>query len=76
MLWHLLLWRLQQVDDPDTLLLLQSSLRDPPLTDLERLAPRLAAVFGSDHVRRVILRELDADPGSEEAMRKMLERYR
>ena len=59
MLWHLLTPRLRGADE-QMLRLLETSIRPcQPHADLERLAPHLIAVFGVDHTRAVVQRELN-----------------
>jgi hypothetical protein len=46
--------------DEQMLVLLETSIRPcQSATDLERLAPHLTAVFGADHARAAVLRELN-----------------
>jgi hypothetical protein len=59
MIWHLLTPRLRGADE-QMLVLLETSIRPcQSATDLERLAPHLTAVFGADHARAAVLRELN-----------------
>ena len=59
MIWHLLTPRLRSADER-TLVLLETSIRPcQSATDLERLTPHLTAVFGADHARAAVLRELN-----------------
>lgn len=74
MLWHALTPRLR-VADEQMLLLLETSIRPcQPHADLERLAPHLAAVFGAEHARAAVQRELSktTNPRQRRELQKLL----
>jgi hypothetical protein len=81
MLWHLHMPRLlpqAPALDDDTLLQLQSAIRQPmPWVDIDRLAPQLARAFGAAHVRDVIEREFAklTTAGQRQEMAKLLEKF-
>ena len=67
LLWQALGPRLDEIDDREVLLLLQSNLRSPQAwIDLERLMPHLRRVLGDGIARRIAQRELDAATESED----------
>ena len=74
MLWHLLTPRLRGADER-MLVLLETSIRPcQPHADLARLAPHLTAVFGADHTRAAVQRELDrtTNPRRRRDLQKLL----
>ncbi len=74
MLWHLLTPRLR-VADERMLVLLETSIRPcQPHADLERLAPHLTAVFGVDHTRAAVQREMNrtTNPRQRRELQKLL----
>jgi hypothetical protein len=75
MVWHMFTPRLRGADQ-QMLLLLESSIRPcQSSTDLERLTPHLTAVFGADHARSAVLRELNrtTNPRRRRELQKLLE---
>ena len=74
MLWHLLTPRLRGADERMLLLLETSIRRCQPHADLERLAPHLTAVFGADHTRAAVQRELNrtTNPRHRRELQKLL----
>ena len=78
MLWHIMGRRLRGLTDEAALRDLEEAIRRPNVEiDLRRLAPELARVLGREHVRKLLLRELEQaeDEYVQRQLRRLLEEY-